>query len=34
MDVEGTGINAGLESNVSHFVVTTTDPDAECLDDC
>lgn len=30
---EETGINAGVESNVSHLVVTTT-PDVECLACC
>ena len=33
VDVEESGINAGVESNVSHLVVTTT-PDVECLDCC
>lgn len=31
-DVDGT--NPGVESNVSHIVVTTTGPDVECLDAC
>lgn len=29
VDVEGTGFEAGVESKVSHFVVTTTGPDDE-----
>lgn len=29
VDVEGTGLEAGVESKVSHFVVTTTGPDDE-----
>ena len=34
VDAEGTGSEAGVESNVSHCVVTITSPDAECLGGC